>query len=173
MITSQAYLFLIFALNGVVIGLLFDFFRILRRSFKTKDIITYIEDIVFWILTGISILYLIFIFNNGEIRFFMFLGILLGLVLYMLLLSSYIIKINVYIIETIKKIIQKIFRPIVILFDFIKKIFIKPVTFLFINIKNVTKNMSTLFTKMTKNLKNTLKNTKISKNNVKKEGILK
>ena len=38
---NQAYLFLIFSLNGFIIGVLFDFFRILRKSFKTKDIITY------------------------------------------------------------------------------------------------------------------------------------
>lgn len=51
MISNQANIFLIFTINGVIIGLLFDFFRILRRSFNTKDIITYIEDILFWILT--------------------------------------------------------------------------------------------------------------------------
>lgn len=51
MLNEQVNLFLIFTLNGLIISLLFDFFRILRRSFNTKDIITYIEDIVFWILT--------------------------------------------------------------------------------------------------------------------------
>lgn len=72
MITNQAYLFLVFIINGLLIGLLFDIFRILRRAFKTSDFVTYIEDILFWILTGFSILYSIFVFNNGEIRLFMF-----------------------------------------------------------------------------------------------------
>lgn len=53
MIGNQANLFLIFTINGVIIGLLFDFFRILRKSFNTKDFVTYIEDILFWILTRI------------------------------------------------------------------------------------------------------------------------
>ena len=44
MITNQAYLFLIFVINGLLIGLLFDFFRILRLSFKTRDFVTYIEQ---------------------------------------------------------------------------------------------------------------------------------
>ena len=69
MITNQAYLFLIFVINGLLIGLLFDFFRILRLSFKTRDFVTYIEDIIFWIITGIIVLYSIFIFNNGEINY--------------------------------------------------------------------------------------------------------
>ena len=56
MITNQAYLFLIFILNGLIIGFLFDFFRILRKTIKTTDFVTYIQDFIFWILTGIIIL---------------------------------------------------------------------------------------------------------------------
>ena len=57
MIINQGYIFVIFILNGFLIGILFDIFRILRKSFKTKDIVTYIEDILFWIITGIFLLY--------------------------------------------------------------------------------------------------------------------
>ena len=60
MILNQANLFLIFTINGILIGLLFDIFRILRKSFKTSDIITYTEDLIFWILTGLLLLYSIF-----------------------------------------------------------------------------------------------------------------
>ena len=62
MITNQALVFSIFIINGLIIGFIFDIFRILRLSFKTKDIVTYIEDILFWIITGVVILYSIFIF---------------------------------------------------------------------------------------------------------------
>ena len=88
MAQNQAYLFLVFSLTGVIIGILFDFFRILRRTIKTSNFITYIEDILFWILTGFLILYNIWYFNNGEIRIYMFLGIILGLTLYMLIFSK-------------------------------------------------------------------------------------
>ena len=54
MVTNQAYLFLIFIINGIIIGVLFDFFRILRKTIKTKDAITYIQDILFWILQVLS-----------------------------------------------------------------------------------------------------------------------
>ena len=40
MAVNQAYLFLIFTLNGIFIGLVFDFFRILRQGFKTNNVIT-------------------------------------------------------------------------------------------------------------------------------------
>ena len=46
MAQNQAYLFLVFSLTGIVIGILFDFFRILRRSIKTSNIVTYIQDMI-------------------------------------------------------------------------------------------------------------------------------
>ena len=139
MVTNQAYLFLVFTINGIIIGLLFDIFRILRRSFKTSDIITYLQDILFWILTGFILLYSIFTFSNGEIRFYMFLGVFLGCLIYMLIFSKYFININVKIILTIKKVIGKIISiiifPIKIIIRFIKKIFFRPINFVTINIK--------------------------------------
>lgn len=116
MITNQAYLFLIFIIDGIIIGLLFDFFRILRKTIKTSDIITYIQDALFWILTGIIILYTTFTFNDGEIRIYMFIAILLGVICYITLISSYIIKINVKIVNIIKNIIIKIFSTIIVPF---------------------------------------------------------
>ena len=144
MVTNQAYLFLVFTINGIIIGLLFDIFRILRKSFKTSDIITYIQDILFWILTGLILLYSIFTFSNGEVRFYMFLGVFLGCLIYMLLFSKYFININVKIIMIIKNIVSKILSiiifPLKLLLKFIKKIFFKPINFVTINIKKVNLN---------------------------------
>ena len=157
MVTNQAYLFLIFIANGVIIGILFDFFRILRKSFKTSDIITYIEDLIFWILTGIIILYSIFTFNNGEIRLFMFLAIAIGVIAYMLLLSSYIIKINVTIIKFLKNLIIKTFRfismPFKVIYKITKKVFFKPISFVIINIRKNSTNLSKKLIKISHNNK--------------------
>lgn len=154
MITNQATLFLIFVVNGILIGLLFDIFRILRRSFKTSDIITYMQDILFWILTGIIVLYSIFVFNNGEIRFFMFLAIALGTTFYMLTLSSYIIKVNVAIITFLKKLICQILKitiiPFKVIYKAIRKLLFKPISFIIINIR---KNFTNLLKSISKNTK--------------------
>ena len=124
--------------------------------------ITYLEDILFWILTGIIILYSIFIFNNGEIRLFMFLGILLGVAIYMLTISSFIIKINVKIIVTLKNIFTKIFtvviKPFKFIFSIIRKIFFKPISFFIINIRKSTKNLIKISHKNIKSDKNIVKN---------------
>lgn len=112
MITNQAYLFLVFILVGIIIGLLFDFFRILRRSFSTKDFVTYVEDILFWILAGFILLYSICTFSNGEIRLFMVLGIVIGILIYIVTFSSFVIKVNVNIITFIKRILGGVFSKI-------------------------------------------------------------
>lgn len=159
MIENQAYLFLVFVINGIIIGLLFDFFRILRRSFKTSDIITYIQDILFWIFTGFILLYSIFTFANGEIRLFMFLGVFFGCLLYMLFFSNYLIKINVKIILFIKRIVSKIISIIILPIKFVikmfKQIFFKPVKFITINIKKTISRIP---------LKQDAKNKKIKNN---------
>ena len=51
MIYTEFNIFLAFILIGLIIGFLFDFFRILRRTYKTPDFITIIEDIVFWLVS--------------------------------------------------------------------------------------------------------------------------
>ena len=89
---NQTYLFIVFTIVGIIIGILFDIFRILRKSFKTNDIVTYIEDFLFWILTGIIILFSMYKFSNGELRFFMIVGIIIGTLMYMITFSKYIIK---------------------------------------------------------------------------------
>ena len=96
---------------------------------------TYVEDILFWILTGFIILSSVFIFNNGQLRLFMFLAIIVGTIFYMLFMSSYIIKINMKVISILKKLFIIISRPFQIIYQLLRKIFLKPVHFLFINIR--------------------------------------
>ena len=161
MVTNQVQLFFIFILNGILIGLLFDFFRISRKVINTSDFVTYVEDILFWIITGFSILYSTFVFNNGELRFFMFLGIILGAIFYMVLISSYIVKINIKIIEQIKSFIKILITPIKFIIKPLRHIFLKPVTFLFINIR---KNFTNFLSKMHNIIKKPKKNINIVKN---------
>lgn len=142
---NQAFLFVIFVINGILIGILFDIFRVLRKSFKTSDIITYIEDIMFWIGAGVLTLYFIFCYNNGEIRFFIFLGIILGISIYILTISKYFMKVSIIIISTIKNIIKIIIYPIKLLINIIKKILFRPISFIIINIRKIfTKNKGNL-----------------------------
>ena len=143
MAQNQVYLFLVFSLTGMVIGILFDFFRILRRTIKTSNIVIYIQDLLFWILAGILILYNIWYFNNGEIRTYLFLGIILGVFIYMFTLSDILIY---------------LFSKLLYIFISFFKIPIKIINLIFSNIMlfivTIFKNITKKFTIKKGNLEN-------------------
>lgn len=165
MAINQAHLFLVFTLNGIFIGLLFDFFRILRKSFKTKNFVTYIEDILFWLLTGLSIIFSMYNFSGGSLRFFMFLGLGVGTVMYILTLSKLVIKTSVFIISIIKKIVSIILKAIItllkILYNVLDKIIFRPLYLLYIKVDS-------FFQKKSKKMTNKILRIKKIEKNVKK-----
>lgn len=108
---NQLYIVISFFLSGIIIGLLFDIFRITRKSFKTPNIIIYIEDVLFWILTGVIILTTIFLCTDGQIRLYMIFVLITGAFIYFALISKYFIKINVKILNIFKSCIQFVLRP--------------------------------------------------------------
>lgn len=143
---NQAYAFLIFILNGLIVGILFDVFRILRKAFKTSDFITYIQDIIFWISSGLILLYSIFKFNNGELRLFILLGIILGMSIHLLVFSKILITVTVYIINITKKAFNfLIIIPIKYLFKIMNKLIIKPVIFLYKKAYKLMKKIMSFF----------------------------
>lgn len=128
---NQAYSFIIFILNGLIIGLIFDIFRIFRKSFKTPDFITYLQDFIFWIIAGSILLYSIFKFNNGELRLYIFIGILLGVSAYILIFSRLFIKISVEIINFVKKVLfNLIVVPTKFIIKLLKKSILNPIIYI-------------------------------------------
>src|SRR5690625_1958156 len=109
---------LIFILTGIVIGFVFDFFRILRRSFKTSDIVTYIQDFMFWICTGAILLFSIFKFNNGEFRGYIFIGTIFSIIECILFLIEHFINLFRKIIIILNNILYYNFK---VIFNFVKK----------------------------------------------------
>lgn len=128
MIVNQFLLFLIYLVSGVLIGIVFDFFRSLRRSIKTSNLFTYIEDIIFWAITSFIIVVTILKFNYGELRLYIFIGIGLGLIIYFITLSKVLIKFNVTFMNLLFLISKKIKNLIL-------KIFGRPIHFITINLK--------------------------------------
>lgn len=136
---SQIGIFLIYLLAGVAICLLYDVFRTLRKAVKTPDVVTYIEDAVFWVIVAVFLIYLIFILNLGEIRFFMFLAICLGGIAYYFTLSNHFMKISVHILTFVKLIIKKIITILLIPLKLFLKINKKAKCIICINLKNFKK----------------------------------
>lgn len=117
---EQLKTLLAFFIDGILIGSLFDIFRAIRRSYKTSNLLTYVEDVLFWILAGLLTLYVIDVFTDGQIRLYMILVLICGYLIYMATISKFILKINTKLLNTIKYIIETFLKPFKILGSFIK-----------------------------------------------------
>ena len=122
---SQEQTFLLFFIIGIIIGLLFDIFRVIRKVFRASDKTTFFEDLIFIILSGFLVVYGIIKINGGEVRFYLFLGIMFGILIYILTISN----LCAIILYEFLKICKKILK---IPYNFIKN-------FVFFTIKTVKK----------------------------------
>lgn len=108
MIENQVTVFLWTIMIGAILGFVFDFFRILRRKGNTKDIMVYLQDVVFWLIVTIVIIVSTFLINDGELRGYMLFGYILGAVFYILLFSNFIRKTFSFFFDSIEKIFKVI-----------------------------------------------------------------
>ncbi|WP_130808083.1 spore cortex biosynthesis protein YabQ [Senegalia massiliensis] len=112
-------------IGGIILGFIYDLYRVFRYYLKPKRIATMIEDTIFFILISIIVLLLLFYTNSAELRWYVFLGFLVGSILYKIIFSKYIIKILIFImnkiIKVFKTILGTVISPIKILINIIKK----------------------------------------------------
>ncbi len=103
---SQEQIFILFFIIGLIIGITFDFFRAIRKNFKASDFTTLIEDIVFLGFTTFLIVFSVIRINGGEVRFYLFLAIFFGILLYSLTISNLCVIIFSVIVRICKKMLQ-------------------------------------------------------------------
>ena len=79
---GQVYGFAATIAAGLSLGLFFDLYRLWRRATRPQKVVTAISDMLFWVIaTPLTYFYLL-VGNWAELRFYVFLGLLLGLLLY-------------------------------------------------------------------------------------------
>lgn len=113
-LSNQAYIFFITILIGFIMGIFYDFFRLIRKLFEHTNIAVYIEDIIFWVISTFICFYILLHKNNLEFRFYLILGIFLGIIFYFYFISYYflnfILKLLNFLLKPIK-FVMKIFEP--------------------------------------------------------------
>jgi len=110
---------------GIVVGVVFDFYRVLRGQTKPKKLITNIFDLLFAVMVTIIIFIALIYSNGGVIRVYVFLGIILGQIIYYWLFSRYIIILFSQLIEFIYFILCKVKNLTLLIYNNIKKTIIK------------------------------------------------
>lgn len=81
-------------LAGMLTGLLFDIYRIIRGFENPNRIITFIEDILFWIFTGLLIFIFLVYSTYVYVGVYLYLYMALGLYIYLKFFSRYFLKVQ-------------------------------------------------------------------------------
>lgn len=130
-ISSQAYIFFYSVIGGVLIAFIYDLFRVKRRTIKTSGAVIYIEDFIYWILVAIVFFSVVYYSNEGEPRGFIFVGAGIGVVLYILLFSRFVVKTCLLLIKVVRKVFISLWRifmyPLRVIFVILRV----PATFVF------------------------------------------
>lgn len=115
-LSNQAYIFLITILIGLIIGIVYDVFRLIRKIFVHKNIVVYIEDIIFGIISTFICFYVLLHKNNLELRAYLVVAIALGIIFYFACISYFVMKIVYVLVKPISLLIQliiNIFKPFI------------------------------------------------------------
>ena len=117
---GQAGTFLATAAAGMVLGILYDCFRILRRVLRHTTAITTIEDAIFWVASTLLMFAFLLNRNFGDIRSFIFMGLALGAILYFFMLSRFFMKFAMAVLKLLKRLVITIITPIIAISAIIK-----------------------------------------------------
>ncbi len=125
-IWKEIDLFIQSAYYGILLGLSYDVLRILRRILKHKNFLVYIEDYIFWVIWGIVIFALLFSHNDGVVRGYVFIAIIIGGFLYLKAFSFFLVKyisliLNKILTLVLKKPLKAVKMVLVKVFTRIKK----------------------------------------------------
>lgn len=137
-IQEEISVFLEAAWYGMFIAVFYDVLRVLRRVIKHSDIIVGIQDYLFWVIVGIVVFSMIFQSNDGIVRGYIFLALLIGAYVYNKSVSSFFVKYISKILNFILTLLlKKPLKWVKIIIRKMRKVLIKPFKKLAFMIKNL------------------------------------
>ena len=125
-LTGQSTVFLLSCCFGVILGALYDLFRIFRLAIPCNKFIIFIQDIIFWVICTALTFAFMLITSSGQIRGFIIFGELLGAVIYYCTIGILVMKSSKFIIRIVKIVIKFIFKLLIFPFRQIWKL-IRPI----------------------------------------------
>lgn len=82
MIDIQFTMLCISIIYGAIMGVSYDGLRLLRRLIRHNNFFIGLEDIIYWIVWAFVVIDAIHIYNSGELRLYVYVGIFIGFLIY-------------------------------------------------------------------------------------------
>ena len=105
-------------LAGILTGLMFDLYRIIRGS-KVPKFIVVIEDILFWVLSAMIVFAFLLYTNYAFLGAYVYVFMIISLALYMKFISNSFLKLELKIVSVLGKIFRVIFKNVIYPFKII------------------------------------------------------
>lgn len=105
-------------LAGILTGLMFDLYRIIRGS-KVPKFIVVIEDILFWVLSAMIVFTFLLYTNYAFLGAYVYVFMIISLALYMKFISNSCLKLELKIVSVLGKIFRVIFKNVIYPFKII------------------------------------------------------
>ena len=99
----QLFLFFAFFTIGAVFALIYDMLKVSGRLVPGRSFFVVLKDVLFWLVVTVVMFAGCLKFNDGEFRFFMFVGVLLGALVYFKTISRFVVIVLGFIADCIKK----------------------------------------------------------------------
>ena len=113
---------------GLELAFFYDGLNILRNVMRHKEIFIYIEDFIYWLSAALFVFDRLYKIGNGQIRWYMALGVGIGMFFYKLTVSKWLVKGASFILQKILWILGKILS-----------VFVRPLRFIFGKIRKLLK----------------------------------
>ncbi|MBD2848419.1 spore cortex biosynthesis protein YabQ [Paenibacillus sp. IB182496] len=97
-------------LSGLGLGAAFDGYRVVSGKIKIGKLWFPVLDLLYWLAATLVVFRILSASNEGELRAYVFLGLLIGIAFYFWLLSSIVISFMVWLINTIQRTVAFIAR---------------------------------------------------------------
>ena len=123
-------IFVYIILEGMISGVIYDLFRIFRRSFKHRNIFVQLEDLLYWFIILLILFYSLLKINYLELRMFDLVGFCLGMLLYFQSISRIFVPVMVKLMIFIKKCINFFIKILSIPIKLVVKLIMYPVEFI-------------------------------------------
>ncbi|AZV58797.1 spore cortex biosynthesis protein YabQ [Clostridium sp. AWRP] len=127
-ISNQIGLIIFSLTAGIITGILFDFYRLIRGFKDLNKIITFIEDTLFWVFTAIIVFIFLMYTNYAYMGMYVYILLGVGICLYLKFFSNLLIELH-----------NKFFKVLGRLFRVFIYIIIYPFQYLIYSIKRKNK----------------------------------
>jgi len=100
---------------GSLFGMMFDTYQRFLDRPNRKSWIVFFNDLLFWVIQALIIFYTLFLVNNGELRFYIFVALLCGFAAYQSLFKGIYLRLLEFIINTVIAIYRLMRRAFLLL----------------------------------------------------------